>query len=469
MAGPRAGHPRRQSDDRRAVGTPIERPASRGGPTWMAGTKAGHDDLFLWLRPISLTADRPRHGALVTQAVAASRPKAEGTALAILVAISFSHLLNDMMQSMLPAIYPMLKTGFALDFAQIGLISLVWQVMASLLQPVVGVFTDRRPQPFSLAAAMAFTFIGLIVLALADSFAMLLVGSAVVGMGSSIFHPESARVARLASGGRHGFAQSLFQVGGQIGSSAGPLLAAFLVLPHGQVSLAWMSIAAVLAMVVLVNVGRWYQHKCAAAARAPAKPLLLPVTLSSRRVRGALAVLLTLIFSKYFYLASLTTFYTFYLIHRFQVSVQTAQILLFVFLTAVAIGTFAGGPLGDRFGRKYVIWGSILGVLPFTVMLPHAGLMGTTVLSVLVGLILSSAFSAIVVYGQELLPGRVGMVNGLFFGFAFGMAGLGAAAMGWLADLTDIDFVYRVFAFLPALGVLAVFLPNLDSDRPARA
>ena len=405
----------------------------------------------------------------MADAVAASRPKtAEGTALAILVAISFSHLLNDMMQSMLPAIYPMLKTGFALDFAQIGLISLVWQVMASLLQPLVGVYTDRRPQPYSLAAAMAFTFVGLILLALAHSFAMLMIGAAVIGMGSSIFHPESARVVRLASGGRHGFAQSLFQVGGQIGSSVGPLLA-FLILPHGQASLAWVSLAAVLAMLVLANVGRWYQQRRSAAAGGRAARLVLPVSLSSRRVGGALAVLLALIFSKYFYLASLTTFYTFYLIHKFAVSVQTAQILLFVFLAAVALGTFIGGPLSDRLGRKYVIWGSILGVLPFTVMLPYADLAWTAVLSVMIGVILSAAFSAIVVYGQELLPGRVGMVNGLFFGFAFGMGGLGAAAMGWLADLTDIDFVYRAFAFLPALGLLAALLPNLDARRASVA
>ncbi len=401
--------------------------------------------------------------------VAAANParSADGTAFAILVALSFSHLLNDMMQSVLPAIYPLLKDNYALDFGQIGLISLVWQIMASMLQPMVGLYTDRHAQPYSLAAGMAFTFTGLILLALADSFAMLLVGSAVVGMGSSIFHPESARVARLASGGRHGFAQSLFQLGGQIGSATGPLIAAFLVLPHGQRSLAWMSLAAVLAMAVLATVGRWYARQRAAGAGSRGRAAVLPVTLSSREVRRALAVLLTLIFSKYFYLASLTSFYTFYLIHRFAVSVQTAQILLFVFLAAAAAGTFAGGPIGDRFGRKLVIWGSILGVLPLTVVLPFASLEVTVVLSVAIGLIISSAFSAIVVYGQELLPGRVGMVNGLFFGFAFGMGGLGAAAMGWLADLTDLDFVYRVFAFLPALGLLTVFLPNLQAKTRA--
>jgi FSR family fosmidomycin resistance protein-like MFS transporter len=404
----------------------------------------------------------------MTQVAAANPARtADATAFAILVAISFSHFLNDTMQAVLPAIYPVLKESHGLDFAQIGLISLVWQLMASLLQPMVGLYTDRRSQPYSLAAAMAFTFTGLILLAYADSFAMLLVGSAVVGMGSSVFHPESARVARFASGGRHGFAQSLFQVGGQVGSATGPLLAAFVVLPYGQKSLAWVSLAAVVAMAVLAAVGRWYARKRAASSGARARAAVLPVTLSSGQVRRAIAVLLTLIFSKYFYLASLTSFYTFYLIHKFAVSVQTAQILLFVFLAAAAAGTFAGGPIGDRFGRKLVIWGSILGVLPLTVVLPHVGLTATVVLSVFIGLIISSAFSAIVVYGQELLPGRVGMVNGMFFGFAFGMGGLGAAAMGWLADRTDIDFVYRVFAFLPALGLLTVFLPNLRAKPKA--
>ncbi len=405
----------------------------------------------------------------MTEAVAASRSRtAEGTAVAILIAISFSHLLNDMMQSTLPALYPVLKDNYALDFAEIGVISLVWQVMASLIQPLVGIYTDRRPQPYSLAVAMGFTFAGLILIAFAHSFWMLVIGAGVIGIGSSIFHPESARVARAASGGRHGFAQSFFQVGGQIGSSVGPLLAAFLILPYGQQSLAWMSLFAVLAMIVLANVGRWYQERRAASSGARGARIVLPLALSSRRIGGALAVLLTLIFSKYFYLASLTSFYTFYLIHRFAVSVQTAQILLFVFLAAVATGTFIGGPLGDRIGRKYVIWGSILGVLPFTLLLPYVDLAWTVVLSVLIGLILSSAFSAIVVYGQELLPSRVGLVNGMFFGFAFGMGGLGAAAMGWLADWTGIETVYRWFAVLPALGVLAALLPNLDHGHARR-
>jgi len=407
----------------------------------------------------------------VSQAIAEQRLKAAGgTAFAILVAISFCHLLNDMMQSMVPALYPMLKTSFDLDFGQVGLITLAWQFTASLLQPLVGSYTDRRPQAYSLAAAMGFTFVGLVLFSVANSFALLLAAAVLIGMGSSVFHPEASRVARVASGGRHGFAQSLFQVGGATGSSIGPLIVAFVILRRGQASLAWVSLAALLAMVVLAKVGRWYGRRRPMVSRARLTDAT--AALSSRQVRGALAVLLALIFSKYFYLASLNTFYTFYLIHKFQVSMQSAQIHLFVFLSAVAIGTMAGGPIGDRFGRKIVIWVSILGVLPFTLMLPYADLFWTGVLTVVIGLVLSSAFSAMVVYGQELMPGKVGMVSGLFFGFAFGIAGLGAACLGWLADLTDIDFVYRVSAFLPALGLLAALLPRLESDkrrRPAAA
>ena len=406
----------------------------------------------------------------MTEAVAASptTKTADGTAFAILGAVSFCHLLNDTMQSMLPALYPMLKTSFALDFAEIGLISLVWQLMASLLQPLVGLYTDRRPRPFSLAAAMAFTLAGLLLLSMAHRYAMLVVGAAVIGIGSSIFHPESARVARLASGGRHGFAQSLFQLGGSVGSSIGPLLAAFLVLPRGLPGLAWVSLVAVLGMIVLTQVGRWYRQRMGEGRGARSRGVGLPFAVSSRRVWGVLALLLVLIFSKYFYLSSLTAFYAFYLIQKFQLSVQSAQVLLFVLLGAVAVGTFIGGPVGDRIGRKYVIWGSIFGVLPFTLMMPYADLTWTVVLSVIIGLVLSSAFSAIVVYGQELMPGRVGMVNGMFFGFAFGIGGVGAAAMGWLADHTGIETVYRIFAFLPALGILAAFLPNLGPSTPAR-
>jgi FSR family fosmidomycin resistance protein-like MFS transporter len=391
------------------------------------------------------------------------------TAVAVLAAISFSHMLNDMMQSMLPAIYPMLKDSLALDFGQIGLVTLTFQLTASLLQPLVGLYTDRRPQPYSLAVGMGSTLIGLLLLSMADSFAALVLAAALVGMGSSVFHPESSRVARLASGGRHGFAQSFFQVGGNIGSAVGPLLAAFIVLPLGQSSVAWFSLAALLGMIVLTRVGRWYKCTGAVQPRGRATSLGRRADLSRRQVAIALAVLLVLVFSKYFYTASLTSYYTFYLISRFGVSVQSAQVHLFVFLGAFALGSLLGGPIGDRFGRKYVIWGSILGVLPFTLMLPHADLFWTGVLSVLIGLILSSAFSAILVYAQELMPGRVGTIAGLFFGLAFGLGGIGAAVLGELADLTSIEFVYRLCAFLPLLGLFTVLLPNIEGSGPRAA
>jgi FSR family fosmidomycin resistance protein-like MFS transporter len=382
-------------------------------------------------------------------------------ALAILGALSLCHLLNDMVQSLLPAIYPILKTALALDFRHIGLITLANQLTASLLQPVVGYVTDRRPRPQSLAMGMAFTLAGLLLLAWADHFAVVLAAAALVGVGSSIFHPESSRIARLASGGQHGFAQSLFQVGGNAGSSLGPLLAAFIVLPHGQGSVAWFAIAPLTAMVVLWHVGVWYRaHVRAGGAHGdPHVPLH---HLSRRQVNIAICVLLVLVFSKYVYLASLSTFYTFYLMDRFHVSVRAAQLHLFVFLGAVAAGTILGGPLGDRFGRKYVIWGSILGVLPFTLLLPHVNLFFTGILSALIGLILASAFSAIVVYAQELVPGNVGMIAGLFFGFAFGIAGVGAAALGQLADMTSVTTVYQICAWLPALGLLTALLPDIE-------
>jgi FSR family fosmidomycin resistance protein-like MFS transporter len=399
--------------------------------------------------------------------ITAGRQAAEATTFVILVALSFSHLLNDMMQSLLPAIYPLLKNKFALSFGQIGLITFTFQFTASLLQPVVGLATDKRPMPFSLAAGMGFTLIGLLILGSAGSFAMLLLAAGLVGLGSSVFHPESSRVARMASGGRHGMAQSFFQVGGNAGSAIGPLLAAFVVVPHGQGSVAWFSLVALLAIIVLLNVGRWYRAARLRMAARPKGAAHAANQLSRPRVVASILILLALIFSKYFYMASLNTYYTFYLIHKFGVSVQTAQILLFVFLGAVAAGTFAGGPIGDRIGRKYVIWGSILGVLPFTLMLPHANLGWTIVLSVVIGLILASAFSAILVYAQELMPGKVGMVSGMFFGFAFGMGGLGAALLGVLADRTSIDFVYAVCAFLPMIGLLTVFLPNVE--RAVRA
>ncbi len=389
-------------------------------------------------------------------------------AFAILAAISVCHLLNDMMQALLPAMYPMLKTGYGLDFGQIGLITLTFQLTASLLQPAVGLYTDHHPKPYSLMAGMGFTLAGLLLLSVSSSFAGLLASAGLIGLGSAVFHPESSRVARMASGGRHGLAQSLFQVGGNTGSAIGPLVAAFVVLPRGQGSVAWFGLAALLAIALLWTVGRWYsRHRASGqlgrAGGASAHPSLPP-----RKVRAALAVLVALIFSKYFYLASLTSYYTFYLIHRFGVSVQSSQLHLFVFLGAVAAGTIIGGPVGDRFGRKYVIWGSILGVLPFTLALPHVNLFWTGVLTVPIGLILASAFSAILVYAQELMPGKVGMISGLFFGFAFGIAGIGAAVLGRLADATSIEFVYRICSYLPALGLLTALLPDLESDRRAR-
>jgi len=393
-----------------------------------------------------------------------TREHAARATVGILAAISFCHLLNDMLQSLLPALYPVLKSQLALSFGQVGLITLTYQIIASLLQPIIGHYTDRRPQAYSLAVGMGFTLAGMLLLSMATSYSLVLVAASCVGVGSAVFHPESSRVARMASGGQHGLAQSVFQVGGNAGGSLGPLLAAFIVVPHGQSSIAWFSFAALLGIVVLFNVGRWYRahHQRAAGSHAHAER---HVTLSRPQVRIALGVLLVLVFSKYFYLASLGNYYTFYLIHKFGLSVQRAQIYLFVFLGAVAAGTIIGGPVGDRIGRKLVIWWSILGVLPFTLVLPYANLAWTSILSVIIGVVLASAFSAILVYGQELVPGRVGLISGLFFGFAFGMAGLGAAVLGALADRTSITFVYHVCSFLPALGLLAAFLPNLEPHR----
>jgi FSR family fosmidomycin resistance protein-like MFS transporter len=389
------------------------------------------------------------------------------TVFPILGAISFCHLLNDMMQSVIPAIYPLLKSAYHLDFGQVGLITLSSQLTASLLQPLVGSYTDRRPQPYSLTVGMCFTFVGLLLLSTAPSFGMILVAAAMVGMGSAVFHPESSRVARMASGGQHGLAQSLFQVGGNAGSALGPLLAAFIVLRRGQSSISWFSLAALVAMIVLANVGAWYKKVGPIQAKARVDDTERHAVLSKARTAAAIAILLALIFSKYFYLVSLTSYYTFYLIGRFHISVQSAQIHLFIFLGAVAAGTIIGGPIGDRIGRKYVIWCSILGVLPFTLLLPYANLFWTGVLSVIIGLILASAFSAILVYAQDLVPGKVGMISGLFFGFAFGMGGVGAALLGKLADLTDINFVYRVCSFLPLIGLLAGWLPSTERIRSA--
>ena len=385
------------------------------------------------------------------------------TAVGILAAISVSHLLNDTIQSLVPSIYPILKSSFHLTFAQIGLIALTLQLTASLLQPAVGMFTDRRPMPYALVGGMAFSLAGLLMLSVAATLGTILVAAGLMGIGSSVFHPESSRVARMASGGRHGLAQSVFQVGGNLGSSFGPLLAAFLIVPRGQSSLAWCALLALVAMVLLFRVGRWSAVRRPRTVRPSARVRWEPRPgLSRRRVVFALAVLVALIFSKYFYLASLTSYYTFYLISRFGLSVQSAQIHLFVFLGAAAAGTILGGPVGDRIGPKYVIWGSILGVFPFAFALPYANLFWTGVLTVLIGLILASAFSAILVYAQELVPGQVGTIAGLFFGFAFGMAGLGAAALGKLADMTSIEYVYRLCAYLPLVGLLTAFLPDLD-------
>ena len=381
----------------------------------------------------------------------------------ILGAISFSHLLNDMIQSLILAIYPLLKSGFHLSFTQVGLITLTYQITASLLQPVVGMMTDRKPMPYSLPVGMGFTLCGLLLLATAPNFAVLLLAAGLVGTGSSVFHPESSRVARLASGGQHGLAQSLFQVGGNTGSSLGPLLAAWIIVPHGRGSVAWFSLAALLAIVVLLQVGRWYRlHH---VSRSKTVRHVAGETLSRNKVVACLSILGLLVFSKYFYLASISSYFTFYLMHAFGLSVQAAQLHLFVFLFAVAAGSLIGGPVGDRIGRKWVIWVSILGVAPFTLALPHANLFWTGVLSVLIGLILSSAFSAILVYAQELIPGRVGMISGLFFGFAFGMGGIGAAVLGRVADAHGIGYVYSLCAYLPLIGVLAVFLPDLEKGR----
>ncbi|WP_179404038.1 MFS transporter [Burkholderia guangdongensis] len=401
----------------------------------------------------------PRAAGAAAIAAPASR-----TLYPVLGAISFSHMLNDMIQSLILAIYPMLKDEFSLSFMQIGLITLTYQITASMLQPVIGLYTDKRPQPYSLPIGMGFTLFGIVLMSVAPTFPLLLVAAAFVGCGSSVFHPESSRVARMASGGRHGLAQSLFQVGGNAGTALGPLLAALIVIPRGQPSIAWFSAAALVAIVVLVQVGHWYRHHPSAKKKAVAAS---HATLPRRRVMFAIGVLVMLVFSKYFYLASINSYYTFYLIDKFHLSVQSAQVHLFVFLAAVAAGTVIGGPVGDRIGRKVVIWGSILGIAPFTLLLPYANLFWTTVLTVIIGIVLASAFAAIIVYAQELIPGKVGTIAGLFYGFAFGLGGIGAAVLGQLADATSIEFVYKVCSFLPLIGVLTVFLPNIEHGRPA--
>ncbi|MCD2424850.1 MFS transporter [Niabella pedocola] len=400
---------------------------------------------------------------------AITEKRAEETIFPILIALSVSHLLNDTIQSLIPAIYPIIKTSYALSFAQIGLITLSFQLAASLLQPFVGMYTDRKPQPYSLAAGMGFSLIGLIILANASRFPVMVMAVCLIGVGSSIFHPEASRMAHTASGGRKGLAQSVFQLGGNFGSSLGPLLAAWIIVPHGQFSIIWFSLVALIAMVILSYIGKWYKgiirehRKKRTATTAVAPPL------PRSKVALAVTVLLVLIFSKYFYMASLTNYFTFYLIDKFHVSVSASQVYLFVFLFSIAAGTLIGGPVGDRIGRKYVIWVSILGVAPFSLLLPHVNLFWTVVLVIPIGVILASAFSAILVYAQELIPGKVGLISGLFFGFAFGMAGIGSALLGNLADATSIKYVFYICSFLPLIGLLTGFLPDIEGKRKTKA
>ncbi|MDP2378625.1 MFS transporter [Reyranella sp.] len=406
-------------------------------------------------------------------AQAAVSTSANSTTFAVILSLSFCHLLNDMMQSLVPALYPILKDSYALSFGQIGLITLAFQCTASMLQPVVGMYTDRNPQPYSLMVGMGFTLVGLLLMSQANTYPLILLAAALIGMGSSVFHPEASRVARMAAGGRYGLAQSLFQVGGNMGSAAGPLLAAFIVVPAGQQSIVWFSAAAFVAMAVLFQVGGWYSRRRAESRRAASKPVARGKTgtataaaspLSRRRVTVAIAILVALLFSKNVYSASLGSYFTFYLIAKFGVEVQTAQIYLFAFLVGIVAGTIAGGIVGDKVGRIPVMWFSIVGALPFALMLPHASLFWTGVLAVAVAMIMASAFSAILVYAQELLPGRVGLVAGMFFGFSFGLGGLGAAALGQLADLTSIETVYKVTPFLLLLGLLTAFLPRQPGE-----
>jgi len=389
----------------------------------------------------------------------------ERTVFPILFALSFSHLLNDTIQSLIPAIYPIIKVNYHLSFSQIGLITLTFQLAASLLQPFVGLYTDKKPQPYSLAVGMGFTLIGLITLSLSAHFYTMLISVCFIGIGSSIFHPEASRMAQAASGGKRGLAQSVFQLGGNAGSSLGPLLAAWIIVPYGQFSVIWFSIIALLAILILSYVGNWYKGFMLSRIKNANKIQAVANNFSKGKVVFAVSILLLLIFSKYFYMASLTNYFTFYLIDKFNLSVQTSQIYLFVFLFSVAAGTLLGGPIGDKIGRKYVIWVSILGTAPFALLLPHANLFWTGVLIVPIGMILASAFSAILVYAQELIPGKVGLVAGLFFGFAFGMGGIGSALLGKLADSTSIEYVFNVCAFLPLIGLLTGFLPNIEAKK----
>lgn len=392
----------------------------------------------------------------------------EGTAYAVLFSISMTHLLNDMIQSVIPSIYPIIKDSFGFSFAQIGVITLVFQLMSSILQPFVGRYADKHPRPYSLAIGMCFTLVGLFLLSVANSFGLILISVSVIGWGSSIFHPEASRVAQMASGGKKGLAQSIFQVGGNGGSAIGPLLAALIILPYGQASISWFAIAAVLAALILVRVGGWYSAKLRCVKKLSQSAVGVTGIVSKRRIHWSLMILIVLIFSKYFYISCMTSYFTFFLIDRFGVSVQNSQICLFAFLAAIAVGTLFGGVIGDRFGRKYVILGSIFGAAPFTLLLPHVNLFWTVTLSVIIGLVIASAFSAIVVYATDLMPDKVGMIAGVFFGLMFGLGGLGSAFFGWLADATSIAHIFFVSSFLPLIGAIAIFLPNVKVPTPKR-
>lgn len=417
----------------------------------MNSIRAGRFPQTAYRRPADIREPRPTAG--------------HSTAYAVLLAIGFAHLLNDMMQSVIPAVYPLLKEKFGFTFAQIGLITLIFQSTSSLLQPVAGRLADRHPRPYSLAAGMCFTLVGLLALAAAPSFGWILVAVGLIGCGSSVFHPESSRVAQLASGGRKGLAQSIFQVGGNAGGAMGPLLAALVVIPFGQGAIGWFALTALLAIFVLVRIGAWYGRRLRLAARERTAATNRAPRFPKRTVRRALVILGVLVFSKYFYIASMTNYFTFFLMDRFALSVQGAQYALFAFLAASAVGTFFGGPLGDRIGRKYVIWGSILGAAPFTLLLPYVGQTATILLAVVIGLVISSAFSAILVYATDLMPDKVGMIAGVFFGLMFGLGGLGSAFFGWLADRTSLEFIFRISTLLPLLGIVAGWLPAIEADR----
>ncbi len=394
---------------------------------------------------------------------------AQAAAIPILISLSFCHFLNDLIQSLIPALYPLLKSEFSLDFTQIGIITLAFQLTASLLQPTVGFYTDKNPQPFSVSIGMGSTLIGLLLLSVAPSYAIILIAAGLIGTGSAIFHPEASRVARMASGGKFGSAQAFFQVGGNVGQAVGPLLAAFIVLPHGQKAIAWVSLAALIAIVFLTRIGKWYGAHIKPANKAAAAGASAASELPRVRMLFLISVLMLLLFSKNVYSASLTSFFTFYLIERFNLPVQAAQVQLFIFMAAIAVGTLVGGALTDRLGRRPMIWISILGTLPFTLALPYADLFWTGVLTIIIGMLMASAFPAILVFAHEVMPGRVGFVSGMFFGFSFGLGGLGAAVMGWLADLNGIGFIYQLCSFLPILGLVAWFLPDMAEERRRHA